>query len=622
MHYSDRQLENLLRQDDGDLLASAAELQHLEDCPQCQQRLAQLSGDCWDHPESLEFFRDTLLSDTQVEGETNFWPPEDHASVSRSITISIGPSGDWEEESDRRQKEPRVNTSFLEPALYPDLLGRLGRYDVEHVIGAGGFGIVLKAHDSELRRVVALKVLAPHLMSSAAARQRFAREAQTAAAIVHEHVIPIYDVVNTDDQCYLVMQYIAGESLQERVDRQGPLPVEDVLRIASQIAAGLDAAHQQGVVHRDVKPANILMEKSVDRVLISDFGLARTADDANLTRSGVITGTPHYMSPEQASGALVDNRSDLFSLGSVMYFMCTGRPPFRAPQIVAVLNRICNHAHRPVQQIQPQIPAPVADLIDRLLSKDPARRFHSAAAARAAIGQMLADYQSGKLAADLRETERLRAWKAQVLGWARATGMTAAMSLLVWGGYQAWNGWSATPVQPEPQPRQFQLLFDYPDPVYEIYAWEQKWQQDVQQLEAALYQMQLLEQEQLNSIMAPAAPMAPQRPGVTEPAPDTPVSPALVTPEPGNGAGAGDTIDIPSLLMRNPGLPPVKQFSSSRQQSISIQSSFSAGGTSSSGSVSGGVSVGGTASGGSSSGGTFRSGTVRDSTRQKNEDPR
>lgn len=448
MHYSDQQLQNLLGQDEGDLVASAAALEHLENCTRCQQRLAQLSGDTWKDEGSLEFVRDTLLSQTSVEGEDDYWQESDDqwtlppgGSVTQSIAVQVGPSGDWEDES--RQRESRVNTDFLKPSVYPDLLGRLGRYDVEHVIGAGGFGIVLKAHDSELRRVVALKVLAPHLMSSVAARQRFAREAQTAAAIVHEHVIPIYDVVSNDEHCYLVMQYIAGESLQERVDRQGPLPVEDVLRIAGQIAAGLDAAHQQGVVHRDVKPANILMEESVNRVLISDFGLARTADDANLTRSGVITGTPHYMSPEQASGSLVDDRSDLFSLGSVMYYMCTGRPPFRAPQIVAVLNRICNHAHRPVSQIQTQIPAPVSDLIDRLLSKDPSRRFRSAAAARSAIAQLLADHQSGKLAAEARVAEKYRWWQKHVAAAAGLLGTVAVTSLLVWGSFQLWQTWNS-----------------------------------------------------------------------------------------------------------------------------------------------------------------------------------
>jgi len=345
---------------------------------------------------------------------------------------------DWEEESRHRQVElDNIRTDFLQPAIHPELLGRLGRYDVERMVGAGGFGIVFKAHDSELRRVVALKVLAPHLMSSGAAKKRFAREAQAAAAIVHEHVTPIYDVVSDDRACYLVMQYIAGQSLQDRVDQLGPLPVEDVLRIGSQIASGLDAAHEQGVVHRDVKPANILLEESVDRVLISDFGLARTADDANLTRSGVITGTPHYMSPEQASGLVIDDRSDLFSLGSVLYFMCTGRPPFRAPQVVAVLNRICNHPHRPVSQVNAQIPGPVSDLIDVLLCKEASKRFQSAAAAQLAIQQMLADWQNGKIAADLRLQQATAQRKRQRREWLKQT--LSFVSLMLLAGVLCWG---------------------------------------------------------------------------------------------------------------------------------------------------------------------------------------
>ena len=163
-------------------------------------------------------------------------------------------------------------------------------------------------------------------------------------------MVPIYDVVNDADLCYFVMQYISGQSLQERVDRQGPLATGDVLRIAAQTAAGLQAAHEQGLIHRDVKPGNVLLEDSVNRVMISDFGLARAADDASITRSGTITGTPHYMSPEQARGQAIDSRSDLFSLGSVIYFMCTGRSPFRAPQMMAVLNRIVTNRIGPLRK--------------------------------------------------------------------------------------------------------------------------------------------------------------------------------------------------------------------------------------------------------------------------------
>ena len=213
---------------------------------------------------------------------------------------------------------------------HPEMLGRLGRYDIEKVIGSGGMGIVLKAHDSELNRPIAIKLLAPNLSHVGAARERFAREGRAAAAVVHEHVVAIYNVEADGKLPFLIMQYVAGRSLQMRVDDYGPLAVEEILRIGMQAAAGLAAAHAQGLVHRDVKPSNILLEDTVERAVLTDFGLARAMDDMSLTQTGIIAGTPHYMSPEQATGGPIDARSDLFSLGAVLYFMATGHPPFRA----------------------------------------------------------------------------------------------------------------------------------------------------------------------------------------------------------------------------------------------------------------------------------------------------
>ncbi len=223
---------------------------------------------------------------------------------------------------------------------------------------------------------------------------------------MHEHVVPIYDVVAEKQSSYFVMQYIAGQSLQERVDSNGPLRTEEVLRIASQMADGLQAAHEQGLIHRDVKPGNVLLEDSVDRVLISDFGLARAADDASLTRSGAITGTPHYMSPEQARGENIDARSDLFSLGSVIYFMGTGRSPFRAPKLMAVLNRICHESYRPLEDVNPTLPLELVQIVDRLLQKSPADRYDTAAEVRQELNRLLSDYQSGKLRPRTASTSR------------------------------------------------------------------------------------------------------------------------------------------------------------------------------------------------------------------------
>ncbi len=292
----------------------------------------------------------------------------------------------------------------------PDHLGLLDGYAVTAIAGQGGMGIVVRAEDRELDRTVAIKILAPHLASSGAARQRFAREAQAAAAVVHPHVIPIYVVNPSAPLPYLVMQFVA-ESLQQRIDREGSLDIKDMLRIGLQTARGLAAAHEQGMVHRDVKPSNILLENGGQRVLLSDFGLARAADDASLTRSGVIAGTPQYMSPEQATGKVVDHRADLFALGSVLYTMATGHAPFRAESSMAVLHRICTEPPRPIRDVNADVPDWLAFLIEKLLSKDPEDRFTSASQVADLMAHCLAHTQqplSQPLPAELRRAKRTR----------------------------------------------------------------------------------------------------------------------------------------------------------------------------------------------------------------------
>src|SRR5262249_19598589 len=199
-----------------------------------------------------------------------------------------------------------------------------------------------------------------------------------AAAVSHEHVVAIHSVDETDGLPYLVMEYVAGISLQEGIDRTGLLELADVLRIGMQAARGLAAAHAQGMVHRDVKPANILLENGIERVRITDFGLARAVDDASLTQSGVIAGTPMYMAPEQAAGQPIDHRADLFSLGSVLYAMCTGRPPFRASGTMAVLKRVCEEPPRPIREINSDIPDWLCAIVEKLHAKKPEERFQSA----------------------------------------------------------------------------------------------------------------------------------------------------------------------------------------------------------------------------------------------------
>jgi WD40 repeat protein len=282
---------------------------------------------------------------------------------------------------------------FLVPPQKAGSVGRLGHYEVSEVIGRGGMGVVLKAFDDKLHRVVAIKVMAPQLATSATARCRFVREAQAAAAVRNEHVIDIHAVEEANGLPYLVMEYVCGVSLQDRLSRAGSLELKEILRIGMQAAAGLAAAHAQGLVHRDVKPANILLENGVERIKITDFGLARAVDDASLTQSGVVAGTPAYMAPEQARGEAVDHRADLFSLGSVLYALCTGRPPFRASGSLAVLKRVCEEAPRPIREINPEVPGWLVQIITRLHAKDPAQRFASAAEVADVLSKHLARLQ-------------------------------------------------------------------------------------------------------------------------------------------------------------------------------------------------------------------------------------
>ena len=285
---------------------------------------------------------------------------------------------------------------FLRPSSQPGSLGRLAHYEVREVLGQGGCGIVLKAFDEKLHRLVALKVMAPHLATTSPPRKRFLREARSAAAVRHENVVTIY-AVEEQPVTYLVMEYVAGETLQQRIDRTGPLEVPEVLGIGRQIADGLAAAHALGLIHRDIKPANVLLETGVEpRVKISDFGLARAADDASLTQSGVIAGTPLYMAPEQARGEELDHRADLFSLGSVLYVLCTGRPPFRASNTLAVLKRVTEDTPRPIREIIPEVPDWLCAIISRLHAKQPADRFASAREVANLLAHHLAKLQQDR----------------------------------------------------------------------------------------------------------------------------------------------------------------------------------------------------------------------------------
>jgi hypothetical protein len=337
---------------------------HLDNCAACQQRLEELAvGDRAGSDTGYQ--RGGRVTEGKLVLPIVRGEPLD--SSLQTVRVNSPPDAD------------RLLLSFLAPSDLPGYLGQLGTYEITEVIGRGGMGVVFKAFDPSLKRHVAIKVLAPQLATSADARERFAREARAAAAISHEHVVAIHAISAATALPYLVMEYVPGESLQERLDRTGPLEVLAILRIGVEVAAGLGAAHAQGLIHRDIKPANILLEKGTDRVKITDFGLARTVDEAPLTQSGVLAGTPHYMAPEQARGEPLDHRADLFSLGSVLYALCTGRPPFRAGPLLAVLRHVSDVTPPSVGLLNPQIPDWLAGLICRLHAKNPAERYASAA---------------------------------------------------------------------------------------------------------------------------------------------------------------------------------------------------------------------------------------------------
>jgi formylglycine-generating enzyme required for sulfatase activity/predicted Ser/Thr protein kinase len=299
---------------------------------------------------------------------------------SRSTDSLANPSETVANESaaaEQAADQPAADLYFLQPSTRPGALGRIGHYEVLEVLGRGGFGIVFRAFDDVLQRVVALKVLAPAIAATSPARKRFLREARSSAQVRHENVVQVY-AVDEQPLPYLVMEYIPGETLQQRLNRVGPLDAREIVRLARQLAAGLAAAHGTGLIHRDIKPSNILIEEGQERVKITDFGLALAADDASMTQSGLLAGTPIFMAPEQAKGAPLDHRTDLFSLGSVLYALAAGRPPFRAATTYAVLKRVVEDTPRSIRELMPDLPQGLADIISKLHAKRPEDRFQSA----------------------------------------------------------------------------------------------------------------------------------------------------------------------------------------------------------------------------------------------------
>lgn len=404
----------------------------LETLAECLDPVHALEGDVSSHLENCEQCQLTLQ---WIAGEAGWWAEATEtlavaqsASVTRIVQsvcpLSVPGNGDANDDPLCIHEVSQLG-QLLDPACHPELIGSIGRYELEQLVGRGGMGLVFRAFDTDLQRVVAVKTLAVHLIPIGNARERFIREARACASLVHPHIVPVHDVITEGAVPAMVMQYIAGPTLERWLNDKGPMRWQEALRVSIQLTDALALAHENGLVHRDVKPGNVLLEAEGARALLTDFGLVRTLDDASLTHSGMLAGTPDYMSPEQASGKSVDARSDLFSLGSLLYAMLTGHPPFRANNPMAVMNRICHEPHRPVTEVREDVPIELSKLIDRLLEKEPDKRFSRAEEVRARLMEL------SRAQSHLRTTKPFR-WTKWRIPVALACMLLVAFSAAAW----------------------------------------------------------------------------------------------------------------------------------------------------------------------------------------------
>jgi len=314
-----------------------------------------------------------------------------------------------------------------------DLIGtRLGKYEVQSDIGRGGMGAVYKGYDPTLKRHVAVKVLAPHLLWQGEFVERFLREARAAARLNHPNIVTIHDVGQEGGWYYFVMEYLEGQTLTEFVQRRGPLPTDEVIRILRPLAGALDYAHDRGVVHRDVKSDNILVSPS-GLVTLTDFGIARAVQETRLTTTGAIVGTPEYMSPEQVKGLTVDARSDQYSLAALAYEMLSGRVPFKAESTLALLHKIAYDPPPPIRQARPELPAGVEAVLAKALAKKPGDRFPTVSAFVEALNRALAGEEVAVGPAPVQVVPGVSpaAPARRVPAWAWALGGVAALALLI-----------------------------------------------------------------------------------------------------------------------------------------------------------------------------------------------
>jgi serine/threonine protein kinase len=264
-----------------------------------------------------------------------------------------------------------------------------GQYAIERELGRGGMGIVVLARDERLDRAVALKVLPPALAEQPDTRERFLREARMAARLSHPNIVPVYRADDIGGFAFFAMGFVDGETLGERIRDRGALPPAEVVRVLREVAWALAYAHARGIVHRDVKPENILLERSSGRAIVTDFGIARADFNPSLTQDGYVLGTVHYMSPEQSNGEPLDGRSDLYSLGCVGYFALSGRLPFEGQSPQGILVAHATKDAPPLRSVAPQVPLQLAAVIDQCLRKSPAQRFATGEELAEALGKAL-----------------------------------------------------------------------------------------------------------------------------------------------------------------------------------------------------------------------------------------
>src|SRR5579862_4971037 len=253
-------------------------------------------------------------------------------------------------------------------------MATFGRYEILDKLGEGAMGVVYRAKDTTLGRIVALKMLSSDLVADTELHERFSREAETIGRLNHPNIVTVYDLGETDGQLYMAMELLDGEDLRALIEDFADLPLADKVFLLLQICEGLGYAHDKGVVHRDIKPANIVVT-ATGRVKLLDFGLARVATRETITKRGVILGTPDYMSPEQATGKNIDHRTDIFSAGAVFYEFLTLQKPFKGKTLHAVLYQIISEDPVPLLTLSPELPARLTAVVQNMLEKDPARRY-------------------------------------------------------------------------------------------------------------------------------------------------------------------------------------------------------------------------------------------------------